>query len=46
LDNTKQRISLLNDLYKTEITFEIKEKIMPKTGTIIEIVFPLIDKIV
>ncbi len=45
LDNTKQRISLLNDLYKTEIKFEIKEKIMPKTGTIIEIVFPLIDKI-
>ncbi len=45
LDNTKQRISLLNDLYKTEITFEIKEKIFPKTGTIIEIIFPFLDKI-
>ncbi len=45
LDNTKQRISLLNDLYKTEITFEINEKIMPKTGTIVEIIFPLIDRI-
>jgi two-component system, sensor histidine kinase YesM len=45
LDNTKQRISLLNDLYKTEISFMIKEKSLPETGTIVEIIFPLIDKI-
>jgi two-component system, sensor histidine kinase YesM len=55
LDNTKQRISLLNDLYKTEISFIIKEKNFPnlspqseqakQTGTIVEIIFPLIDKI-
>ncbi len=45
LENTKQRITLLNDLYKTEITFEIKEKTFPKTGTIVEIIFPLLDKI-
>lgn len=55
LDNTKQRISLLNDLYKTEISFTIKEKNFPNsslqsehvkhTGTIVEIIFPLIDKI-
>ena len=45
LENTKQRISLLNDLYKTEITFEIKEKTAPQTGTIVEIVFPFLDKI-
>ncbi len=45
LDNTKQRISLLNDLYKTEISFEIKEKNLPESGTIVEIIFPLFDKI-
>ncbi len=45
LDNTKQRISLLNDLYKTEISFTIQEKKYPNSGTIVEIIFPLIDKI-
>ena len=44
LENTKQRISLLNDLYKTNITFEIKEKSLPKIGTIVEIVFPFLEK--
>jgi two-component system sensor histidine kinase YesM len=45
LSNTKERISLLNELYKKNISFEIIEKGMPQTGTIVRIVFPLIDKI-
>ncbi len=55
LNNTKQRISLLNDLYKTDISFTIREKIAAnssqkseqeaQSGTIVEIIFPLIDKI-
>lgn len=42
LTNTKERIALLNDLYKKEITFQINEKNTPETGTIVEIKFPLI----
>ncbi|MEA9415258.1 histidine kinase [Flavobacterium sp. PL02] len=45
LSNTKERIGLLNELYKKNISFEIIEKEMPETGTIVRIVFPLIDKI-
>ncbi|MGH2666237.1 tetratricopeptide repeat-containing sensor histidine kinase [Flavobacterium sp.] len=45
LTNTKERITLLNELYKTNITFNVSEKITPETGTIVEINFPLIDKI-
>lgn len=45
MSNTKERISLLNELYKRNITFQIAEKAFPETGTIVEIVFPLIDKI-
>jgi two-component system sensor histidine kinase YesM len=45
MSNTKERIGLLNELYKRNITFQIAEKTLPETGTIIEIVFPLIDKI-
>jgi tetratricopeptide (TPR) repeat protein len=44
MSNTKERIGLLNELYKKNITFQISEKTVPETGTIIEIVFPLIDK--
>src|SRR6187402_65904 len=43
--NTKERISLLNELYKKNITFHIAEKAFPETGTTVEIIFPLIDKI-
>lgn len=43
--NTRERISLLNELYKKNITFEISEKESPETGTRVEINFPLIDKI-
>jgi two-component system, sensor histidine kinase YesM len=45
LTNTKERICLLNDLYKKGISFEIKEKIAPQTGTIVEIIVPLLHKI-
>nr|WP_315253666.1 histidine kinase [uncultured Flavobacterium sp.] len=45
MSNTKERISLLNELYKKNITFQIFEKTLPETGTVVEIVFPLIDKI-
>ena len=44
LTNTKERIELLNDLYKKEITFQIKEKMVPETGTVVEIIFPHINK--
>lgn len=45
LTNTKERIALLNDLYKKEISFQIIEKESPETGTIVTIDFPLIEKI-
>ncbi|MEP6930397.1 MAG: histidine kinase [Flavobacterium sp.] len=45
VSNTKERISLLNELYKKNISFVINEKEMPETGTIVKIVFPLIDKL-
>ncbi|PWA11706.1 tetratricopeptide repeat-containing sensor histidine kinase [Flavobacterium laiguense] len=44
MSNTKERISLLNELYKRNISFQISEKAFPETGTIVEIVFSLIDK--
>jgi two-component system sensor histidine kinase YesM len=45
MSNTKERISLLNELYKKNIVFQISEKAFPETGTIVEINFPLIDKV-
>lgn len=45
LNNTKERIGLLNQLYKKNISFAVKEKELPESGTIVEIIFPLIDKI-
>jgi two-component system, sensor histidine kinase YesM len=45
MTNTRERIALLNDLYKKEISFDIREKIAPETGTIVTINFPLMDKI-
>lgn len=45
LNNTKERIDLLNELYKKDISFTISEKEFPESGTIVQIVFPLIDKI-
>ena len=45
MSNTKERIGLLNELYKTKISLDIAEKSAPETGTIVTICFPLIDKI-
>lgn len=45
LNNTKERIDLLNELYKKDISFTISEKEEPESGTIVQIVFPLINKI-
>lgn len=42
--NTKERIALLNDLHKMEISLQIKEKGSPQTGTIVEIIFPHINR--
>ncbi|RWX02224.1 tetratricopeptide repeat-containing sensor histidine kinase [Flavobacterium cerinum] len=44
LTNTKERMSLLNELYKTKITFSMTEKQYPETGTIVQITFPTINK--
>jgi tetratricopeptide (TPR) repeat protein len=44
LTNTKERIMLLNQLYKTRITFAINEKKPPETGTVVQIIFSIINK--
>ncbi|ESU29027.1 putative regulator of cell autolysis [Flavobacterium limnosediminis JC2902] len=44
LTNTKERISLLNELYKSNIAFSVTEKNSGTTGTLVEITFPLLDK--
>ncbi len=45
ITNTKERMALLNDLYNREIELTVAEKAAPLTGTIVEIRFPLINKI-
>jgi two-component system, sensor histidine kinase YesM len=45
LTNTRERIHLLNELYKKEISFQITEKQLPETGTVVQIDFPLIHAI-
>ncbi|TPD68582.1 tetratricopeptide repeat-containing sensor histidine kinase [Flavobacterium microcysteis] len=45
MTNTRERISLLNELYKKNISLEISEKGSPEIGTRVEISFPLIDRI-
>ncbi|MEO7976151.1 histidine kinase [Flavobacterium sp.] len=42
MSNTKERISLLNELYRKKISFAIHEKQFPETGTTVHIIFPLI----
>lgn len=44
LTNTRERMTLLNDLYKTRMDFTITEKEAPETGTIIQITFPIINR--
>jgi two-component system sensor histidine kinase YesM len=45
ITNTKERMALLNELYKKEITLDVAEKTASATGTIVKITFPLIEKI-
>ncbi|TRW24750.1 tetratricopeptide repeat protein [Flavobacterium zepuense] len=45
ITNTKERITLLGELYKKDIAFNVSEKELPLTGTVVQIVFPLINKI-
>jgi len=45
ITNTKERIALLNQLYKTDIHFEMEEKKLPETGTIVRIKYKLINKL-
>lgn len=45
MTNTKERIALLNELYKKEITFQINEKQFPETGTVVTIDCIFIDKL-
>ena len=45
MTNTKERIALLNELYKKDITFEIREKPYPETGTVVKISCIFMDKI-
>ncbi len=44
LTNTKERIGLLNELYKKEIALQIVEKAEPETGTIVTLRFSRIEK--
>lgn len=44
LTNTKERMTLLNELYKTKITFAMIEKTSPETGTVVKIIFPIINR--
>ena len=43
--NTKERVSLLNELYKSNISFSITEKSGGESGTIVEIIFPKSEKV-
>lgn len=44
VNNTKERITLLKELYQKDIRFHIAEKEKPLTGTIVTIEFPFIYK--
>jgi two-component system sensor histidine kinase YesM len=44
LTNTRERMTLLNELYKTKMDFTVTEKASPETGTIVQIIFPIINK--
>ncbi len=44
LTNTKERMALLNELYKTKMAFVVNEKNSPETGTVVQITVPIIHK--
>lgn len=43
LTNTRERITLINQLYKTNISFTITEKEAPQTGTVVKVIIPIIN---
>lgn len=45
ITNTRERMALLNELYKTEIELSVAEKDASQSGTIVTITFPVINKI-
>jgi two-component system sensor histidine kinase YesM len=45
ITNTKERMALLNELYKKEITMSVTEKSGPDSGTIVKLTLPLIEKL-
>jgi len=44
LTNTKERMTLLNEIYKTKMDFTVTEKDGPETGTVVKVTFPIIHK--
>jgi len=44
LTNTRERMTLINELYKKNIDFTVTEKTEPETGTIVRVTFPIIHK--
>lgn len=44
LTNTRERMTLINELYKTNIDFTVTEKAEPETGTTVRVTFPIINK--
>lgn len=45
MSNTMERINLLNDIYKTNITINIEDKAGNETGVVVVFSFPLLTKI-
>lgn len=45
ITNTRERITLLGELYKKEINFSMAEKQAPETGTVVQLIFPMIYSI-
>ncbi|MGQ2981918.1 tetratricopeptide repeat-containing sensor histidine kinase [Flavobacterium sp.] len=44
LTNTRERMTLINELYKKNIDFTVTEKTAPENGTIVKVTFPIINK--
>lgn len=45
IKNVRERITLLNDLYGKKISYHLEEKPSPGQGTLVEIIFPLMNKL-
>ncbi|MFP9115246.1 histidine kinase [Flavobacterium sp. RHBU_3] len=44
MNNTGERMTLLNELYKMNMTFSVDEKLPPESGTVVTVTIPLIHK--